>query len=470
MATTIITVRRATLSDDDDDTDNENDDRSLGGASIPNLSISLVKSIVGSGVLALPAGLAGLGDMPTSVIPVAILLIAATGAMNAYFFNLIGRVCATTDAQTYAEAWDASVGSRHRPWVAAAVACKTVLSCLAFSMILADAGQAVAVGTLGWADVTREQALLVISGVALLPLSLLRDLSSLAPFSAVGVAGVALTAGVMIWRAVDGSYLAEEGEAAVVDGGAASFLSSVPTHLQPAFGDTGVSSADSSLHWLQALVLACTLATAFVAHYNAPRFRAELAQPTVPRYNLVVTIAFAISALFFVVVAVSGYLTFGTACDGFILNNYSPFDPLATVSRIALVLSVVMTFPLPFVGLRDGTLDLLQIPVDNRTDLVLNGLTVGLLTIITALAYVLHDLALVVAIGGGTFSTLVSSVFPAVMFASTAANAFDDTDAHAARKDGLVALQWESKFALILMTIAAGIGATGVWLALQKAM
>jgi hypothetical protein len=48
-------------------------------ASIPNLTVSLVKSVVGGGVLALPAAVAALGDAPDAVLPVAVSLIVGVG-------------------------------------------------------------------------------------------------------------------------------------------------------------------------------------------------------------------------------------------------------------------------------------------------------------------------------------------------------------------------------------------------------
>ena len=80
-------------------------------ASMLNLSTSLVKSIVGSGVLALPAAVSGLvsadvgatasdssatvaaaasSSSPSAVLPAAILVILAIGCINGYFFGLIG--------------------------------------------------------------------------------------------------------------------------------------------------------------------------------------------------------------------------------------------------------------------------------------------------------------------------------------------------------------------------------------------
>lgn len=63
--------------------------------------------------------------------------------------------------------------------------------------------------------------------------------------------------------------------------------------------------------------------------------------------------------------------------DGMVLRvscrviGYFWYDPWVSVSPIALAVSIVMILPLLFGGLRDGTLDLLQTPSEERTDVVL---------------------------------------------------------------------------------------------------
>lgn len=73
-----------------------------GTASIPNEVFNLVKGIVGVGVLSLPAGIAAFGDAPGAVLP-AVGLVAGIGAVSAYGFSLIGRVCSFTGARSYRE-------------------------------------------------------------------------------------------------------------------------------------------------------------------------------------------------------------------------------------------------------------------------------------------------------------------------------------------------------------------------------
>eukprot|EP00979_Chaetoceros_neogracilis_P011496 scaffold2858_cov256-Chaetoceros_neogracile.AAC.8 len=222
--------------------------QSGGTATMSTEIFNLVKSIVGAGVLSLPAGIAAFGDAPSAIIP-AVTLITVIGALSAYGFSLIGRVCAVTNASTYREAWDRTVGTS-TSWI---TAFSSTFSCLfanlAYSMILADTFQNL-LKTVGVA-LTRTQTLFGVTAFILTPLCLLKDLSSLAPFSLLGIMGMAYTAIAMAVRYFGGSY------DAVVGG---QFANDVAPAV---FGSKGATSA----------------------HFNAPKFYIELENNTIERFN-----------------------------------------------------------------------------------------------------------------------------------------------------------------------------------------
>lgn len=140
----------------------------------------------------------------------------------------------------------------------------------------------------------------------------------------------------------------------------------------------------------------------------------ELKDNTIPRYLKVVSVSFAISVLLFSAMASLGFLTFGAASSGLILNNYSVKDGLMGISRIAVFLSIVFSYPLAFTGARDGVLDLFNIK--NRSAKFLNILTVGMLTFLTSAALVVPDVSFVLAFAGATLGNALIYVFPALMF------------------------------------------------------
>ena len=280
---------------------------------------NLVKSIVGAGVLGLPAGIAAYGNAPAAVVP-AVVLIALIGGMSGYCFSLIGRVCAYTQSTTYREAWSKAVSPSTSWMPATACLLVTACSCLSYSMILSDTIPQL-MSAIGM-TLSRTQALLGVTSLVLLPLCLLRSMSKLAPFSLVGIFGMLYTVVAMGIRYFGGAY--QPGSA---------LLQNVPA--QPFFG------TKSSIWNPNAFLLISMLSTAYMAHYNAPKFYYELQDTTLPKYYSVVSISFCISILIFVAVASLGFLTFGEACSGLVLNNYATQDGLMSVSRIAVAISII---------------------------------------------------------------------------------------------------------------------------------
>jgi amino acid permease len=381
---------------------------STGTATIPDEVFNLVKSIVGAGVLSLPYGVAVFGNAPSALVP-ACALIAVMGTVSAYTFGLIGRVCQRTDTNSYADAWDATVGTS-TSWL---IAFSCFIDCfagnLSYSMILSDTivNLAAAAGL----AVTRTHALLGVTGLVLFPLCRLQNLASLAPFSLVGIAGMLYTTLAMGLRWSSRVYQ---------PGGAYYATQLAP----PVFGTAGAAAAWSSP---RTLILACMLSNAFIAHFNAPKFLAELKDNTMTRFHKVIGWSFATSIALYALITSFGFLTFGAAANGLILNNYSAGDALASISRIAVAISITCSYPLIFAGSRDGLLDLFKIPMKQRDQALVNKATMAILTVVTVMASQLRDLGIVAAVGGATFGTALVFVYPAVMFLKTQAKRTRET-------------------------------------------
>eukprot|EP00578_Thalassiosira_sp_NH16_P011077 CAMPEP_0181106324 /NCGR_PEP_ID=MMETSP1071-20121207/16472_1 /TAXON_ID=35127 /ORGANISM="Thalassiosira sp., Strain NH16" /LENGTH=518 /DNA_ID=CAMNT_0023189725 /DNA_START=269 /DNA_END=1825 /DNA_ORIENTATION=- len=410
-----------------------------GTATIPDEIFNLVKSIVGAGVLSLPAGIAAFGNAPSALIPATILTIAI-GAISAYTFMLIARVCKMTGATSYADAWDRTRGTK-TSWV---VALSSALDCfmgnLSYSMILADSIRDL-LSTFSIVT-TRTRSLVGVMTLVLLPLCLVKNLSTLAPFSLLGIIGMAYTSFAIGIRYFGGAYAA---------GG--KFLPDIGTALQPSFGTTGASGVVSG----NSLILVCMLSTAYIAHFNAPRFLRELKDNTMSRFGKVTGVSFGISTAIYAAVSAMAFLTFGANCDGLILNNYSTRDLLISASRFAVAVSLIFSYPLLFVGTRDGTLDLMKIPEEKRTASLLNQTTFALLSITTALAWKLTDLSFIASISGAVFGTALIFVYPTLMFRGAIKNLGDKAT------DGQ---KREGKFAMIVNLLGIAIAAIGTKMSL----
>lgn len=378
-----------------------------GTASIANEIINLVKNIVGSGGLSLPAAIAAFGNAPSALLP-AIVVILIMGFINAYSFSLLGRVCSVTKSKTYSLAWDSTVGRRHgqklNVWVNMVVAGKSVLGTWSFSIVIASTCQPLA-QWMGMEAITKSGILLIVTTFVLLPLCLFERLERLACFSMIGQVGTVWTIGTMATRYFDGSY-----------GQGGKYYGDLYDTTAPQFGDHGALSFFSP----QALVLLSILSTGFVAHYNAPRYYFELKDHTAGRFNVVVNFSFGLAALIYVAVSSLGFLTFGENSKGFILDNYSYRDPLASIARGGVALSVIFAYPLLFHGGRDSFLAL--VGQNDPSTWNLRVVTIVMLIGVTSLAIFVNDLTFVLSFSGATMSALLIYIFPPLMFGALVKN------------------------------------------------
>jgi len=161
-------------------------------------------------------------------------------------------------------------------------------------------------------------------------------------------------------------------------------------------------------------VLLSMLSTSYIAHYNAPQFYAELKDATIPRFNRVVGGAFLSSIAFFTFMMCVGFLTFGGATSGFVLNNYASGDGLATLARFAIGLALLTGYPFTFSALREGLLDLGKLTGSAR-EAASRPITVTMLALVTGLALLLKDVGFVVSISGALFGCLLMFIVPAMM-------------------------------------------------------
>jgi sodium-coupled neutral amino acid transporter 11 len=239
--------------------------------------------------------------------------------------------------------------------------------------------------------------IIALTASVLLPLCSLKSLSVLSPFSLLGLGGTLYTAVFMAIRFFDKSYFA---------GG--KFFELIAA--KPSFNARG----GYTLNYLT-LVLLSMLSTSYIAHYNAPQFYNELTNNTMARFNTLVGGAFGAAIVFFIFIMSIGFLTFGGATSGFILNNYASQDQLATLARFAIGLALLTGYPFTFSALREGLLDIMGKKDEAERKKYFTPLTWSLLAGVTALALVLKDVGFVVSITGALFGCFLMFIVPAVM-------------------------------------------------------
>jgi hypothetical protein len=167
--------------------------RTLGGQStILRSSFTLIKNLVGAGVLALPSGVAAFADSKDAI-GTASFWLFVMGIVFGYEFQLIAKVCNMTFSSTFREVWDDTVGLddslKHAGLLVSWVnMLKPALGNLAYSMILADTFKSL-FATFGW-DVARTVSLLLITFTGILPLCLLKNLDALVSYMYMGLVDI----------------------------------------------------------------------------------------------------------------------------------------------------------------------------------------------------------------------------------------------------------------------------------------
>eukprot|EP00434_Breviolum_minutum_P033714 symbB.v1.2.029833.t1/scaffold3306.1/size59376/3 len=367
------------------------------GVSVVAMAFNISKGIVGEGILSLPAGIAaGTGIFTALLIMVAFYLVMM------YSFWSIGRCCEATHSKSHGDVGLCVTNGKTFAMVMEVVnLLKTTLTCTAYALVIGKNSADVwtAAGQEGSWFVSARGSFLIILVVILLPLCLLRDLSKLAFSSLFGLACEAGVVVFMIVRLFTGEYRV---------GG--DFYDSQEPGTQLSWGEE--DGPDLFTVDLSVFVLIGSMSTAFLAHYNAPKFYHQLRARSSRTFLKATAGGYTIALLLFATCMIVGYLTFGKNCHGNILHNYSPEDSWATVSRVAMLLATICGFPIAFTGLRTATLGLFRCGTRRR---VWVPVTLTLLSIIGVLGSVLNDLGIVNSLGGATLGSLIELIFPGLM-------------------------------------------------------
>jgi len=230
---------------------------------------------------------------------------------------------------------------------------------------------------------TRWFLLCIVSTFVLTPLGFLRSFAALAPIAALGSAAMVYVAIFMGVRYIQGAY---------APGGI--FYDDAP--FKPSFNKHGIQPVNI-------LVLISMFATAYLAHFNAPKFVVSLERATPASFALVSAAGFFLAFVVMSIVMVFGFLTFGGNAQGLILNNYAVTDNMAVVARFATLISVVAGYPFILVAFRDGIL--MSMFKRKNVAKMKNIATVLVMVFITCIAIFIDNLGFICAFVGAVFAS-----------------------------------------------------------------
>ncbi len=297
--------------------------------------------------------------------------------------------------------WSCAFGDSYAFFLDFAIFCQCFFSSIIYCGLLGDIFAAL-FPLIGF-TINRPTVIAMFGSCLLLPLCLIRNLSSLGFTSILGFVAVLYTVIFITLRSIDGTYSIE---------GNGKFIDDQILDM-PSFVKSSLWNVDST-----SLVLCANLGLAFVAHYNAPVYWREFHNATIKTFGEMVQSSYFILAILYTITMCAGYATFGDNCRGNILLNYHPNDHLATFGRFATGLSVTFGFPLVFCGARDGLKGVanslgyssLSNPRNN------NYVILSLLTVVCFLAMCITDIKFIAGFSGALMGSFLTYICPTLMY------------------------------------------------------
>ena len=401
-------------------TDDETKSTSRKGSAMAAGIFGVSKAILGTGVLALPGGLAAMSDYPSMLWPANLLMLAMT-VLSGYTFSLYGRLAFLTSSKTLDALWSNVFGKKDKSSANDDDATTTSAlpisvsnfafcygCCLSFLLVIADS--LTSLSQLAWPGnnywwTSRRSVILSVTSTCLWPLCNLKSLQALAPVSIVGVLGALFSTAFVVFRCP-------------------AVVKSSP--YAATAGTVGHFYTYNLVKGPAPLILFSMGCIALMAHFSATEFLdsfqpknkdpskavdASVDRSPIRQYNIMTVVAYTIVGLINNITLTCGFLTFGGKSAGIVLNNYAASDIGAAISRFLTAVSVGASFPILLSACRSSAFDLFKISREKRKQL-----TAILLASITALALAVTDAGFVISFTGALMGTAIVYIFPTLMF------------------------------------------------------
>ncbi|EZF32685.1 hypothetical protein H101_03720 [Trichophyton interdigitale H6] len=154
---------------------------------------------------------------------------------------------------------------------------------------------------------------------------------------------------------------------------------------------------------------------AFVCHHNSLLIYGSLRKPTMDRFARVTHYSTAISMVMCLVMAVAGFLTFGSKTKGNILNNFPPDNVIVNIARLFFGLNMLATLPLEAFVCRSvmTTFYFPEEPFNLNRHLIF---TTSLVVTSMVMALITCDLGAVLELIGATSACALAYILPPLCY------------------------------------------------------
>ncbi|KAJ3976437.1 transmembrane amino acid transporter protein-domain-containing protein [Lentinula raphanica] len=395
----------AFLGDDRDTTATKRNDKPDGHASMISSISNLANTIIGSGMLTFPLALASAGILP------GMLTCVLSGSIAAFGLYLLS-LCAARTPHRRSSFFAVAQMTFPKAAVFFDAAIATKCFGVSISYLIIIKGLAPNVVSSLYHDLSDAEPpawtlngrnWLFIFMIILVPLAFFRRLNSLRHTSYVALFSVVYLVIIVIkcyfWPLDD---MPPAGEIRLVHF-TSNFVSTFPVQ-----------------------VFAFTCAQNLFPIYN------EVKSNTQPRMNLIIGSAIGSATLTYEIIAVFGYLTFGTNVGANIIAMYPPNSLFVAIGQLAIVILVLFSYPLQVHPCRncldkvfhagnhtkqhDDEADVDDHGSGDMTNMKHTLLTLAIIASTFTIAYLVDDLKIVLSFVGSTGSTTISFILPGLFF------------------------------------------------------
>ncbi|ONK70392.1 uncharacterized protein A4U43_C05F33240 [Asparagus officinalis] len=411
------------------------------GSGVPGAVFNLATSVIGAGIMALPAAMKVLG------IGFGFVSIILMGILSEISIEILVRFSVLCKSTSYGEVVQSALGRPMRLLSEICIIINNAGVLVVYLIIIGD----VMSGSLKHTGVFdqlfgngvwdhRKMVILIVLIIFLAPLCALEKIDSLSLSSA---ASVALAVVFVVVSCIVASIKLAEG-----------------TIEKPRFGpDLGSKSTILDL-----LVVIPIMTNAYVCHFNVQPIYNELDGRSPQKMNRVGRITTVLCVVIYAATAISGYLLFGDDTESDVLTNFdrklgAEFSIILNyIVRIGYVLHLVLVFPVIHFSLRQ-TVDALiftKSVLDDKKKAL--PLTVVLLAVIYLTSTVIPNIWTAFKFTGATTGLSLGFIFPALI-------ALRLDKQGKSLSDGERRLSW---FMLVLAVVVSIIGVAGNIISLKN--
>ncbi|WOK98282.1 hypothetical protein Cni_G06992 [Canna indica] len=368
------------------------------GSGVPGAVFNLATSIIGAGIMALPAAMKVLG------VVVGFIFIILMGILSEISIELLVRFAVLRNSLTYGDVVQSALGRRFKIISEICVIVNNAGVLVVYLIILGDvlSGSAEHVGVfdqlLGHGEWDhRKLLILVVLVIFLAPLCALDKIDSLSLSSA---ASVALAIVFVIVACIIALIKLAKGQIGT-------------PRMVPDFG--------SKTAILDLLVVVPIMTNAYVCHFNVQPIYNELKERTPEKMYLVSRISTILCVAVYASTAISGYLLFGDETESDVLTNFDKdlgirFSSILNyVVRIGYVLHLILVFPVIHFSLRQTVESLVFKESSPRSRKRMLALTAVLLLVIYLGSTTIPSIWVAFKFTGATTGMSLGFIFPALI-------------------------------------------------------